>query len=69
MYSAKAKGKNQAQLYGATRRAAGADGLLIEVHPVPEQAVSDGDQSLMFDEFDALMAGLEPVAAAVGRSL
>ena len=49
--------------------AAGADGLLIEVHPVPEQAVSDGDQSLTFDEFDALMAGLEPVAAAVGRSL
>ena len=49
--------------------AAGADGLLIEVHPVPEEAVSDGDQSLTFDEFDALMAGLEPVAAAVGRSL
>jgi len=49
--------------------AAGADGLLIEVHPVPEEAVSDGDQSLTFDEFDALMSGLEPVAAAVGRSL
>ena len=49
--------------------AAGADGLLIEVDPAPEQAVSDGDQSLTFDEFDALMAGLEPVAAAVGRSL
>jgi 3-deoxy-7-phosphoheptulonate synthase len=49
--------------------AAGADGLLIEVHPVPEEAVSDGDQSLTFDEFDALMAGLEPVAAAVGRKL
>jgi len=49
--------------------AAGADGLLIEVHPVPEEAVSDGDQSLTFDEFDALMAGLEPVAKAVGRSL
>ncbi|HIF06024.1 MAG TPA: 3-deoxy-7-phosphoheptulonate synthase, partial [Gemmatimonadetes bacterium] len=49
--------------------AAGADGLLIEVHPEPEQAVSDGDQSLTFDEFGALMAGLEPVAAAVGRSL
>ena len=49
--------------------AAGADGLLIEVHPVPEQAVSDGDQSLTFEEFDALMAGLEPVAVAVGRSL
>ena len=49
--------------------AAGADGLLIEVHPVPEEAVSDGDQSLTLEEFDALMAGLEPVAKAVGRSL
>jgi len=49
--------------------AAGADGLLIEVHPEPEKAVSDGDQSLTFDEFDALMKGLEPIAAAVGRSL
>ncbi len=49
--------------------AAGADGLLIEVHPEPEKAVSDGDQSLTFDEFDALMAGLGPVATAVGRSL
>jgi len=49
--------------------AAGADGLIIEVHPEPEQAVSDGDQSLTFDEFDSLMAGLAPVAAAVGRSL
>jgi 3-deoxy-7-phosphoheptulonate synthase len=49
--------------------AAGADGLLIEVHPEPERALSDGDQSLTFDEFDTLMAGLEPVAAAVGRSL
>jgi len=49
--------------------AAGADGLLIEVHPEPEQATSDGDQSLTFDEFDALMTGLKPVAAAVGRKL
>ena len=49
--------------------AAGADGLLIEVHPDPEMAVSDGDQSLVFDEFDSLMAGLAPFAAAAGRTL
>lgn len=49
--------------------AAGADGLLIEVHPDPERAVSDGDQSLTFTEFEDLMAGLAPVAEAVGRTL
>ena len=49
--------------------AAGADGLIIEVHPDPEMAVSDGDQSLVFDEFDSLMAGLAPFAVAAGRSL
>ncbi len=49
--------------------AAGADGLLIEVHPDPEMAVSDGEQSLKFGEFDSLMEGLGPFAAAVGRSL
>ena len=49
--------------------AAGADGLLVEVHPNPELAFSDGDQSLDFGEFDALMEGLAPVAAAMGRTL
>jgi 3-deoxy-7-phosphoheptulonate synthase len=49
--------------------AAGADGLLVEVHPDPERAVSDGDQSLDFDEFENLMAGLRPFAAAAGRTL
>ena len=39
-------------------RACGAHGLLIEVHPDPEQALSDGDQSLTFNEFGALMNGL-----------
>jgi 3-deoxy-7-phosphoheptulonate synthase len=47
--------------------AAGADGLLVEVHPVPEEATSDGEQSLSLDEFDALMRGLDPFLAAVGR--
>ena len=49
--------------------AAGADGLIVEVHPNPEMAVSDGDQSLVFDEFDSLMAGLAPFAEAAGRTL
>jgi len=38
----------------------GADGLLIEVHPCPEQALSDGDQSLSFGEFRRMMDDLEP---------
>ncbi|MCK5652280.1 MAG: N-acetylneuraminate synthase family protein, partial [Gemmatimonadetes bacterium] len=49
--------------------AAGADGLLVEVHPDPETALSDGDQSLDLDEFRALMEGLRPFAEAAGRSL
>lgn len=49
--------------------AAGADGLLIEVHPNPEEAKSDGAQSLRPNEFRQLMIGLDPVAQAVGRSL
>ena len=49
--------------------AAGADGLLIEVHPNPEEAKSDGPQSLRPKEFRELMIGLDPVAQAVGKSL
>jgi 3-deoxy-7-phosphoheptulonate synthase len=40
--------------------AIGADGLLIEVHPFPERAASDGAQSLQFDQFRALMKDLRP---------
>jgi len=40
--------------------AAGADGLLVEVHPNPDQAWSDGEQSLDFAEFDAMMTALQP---------
>ncbi len=47
--------------------AAGADGLMIEVHPDPEHALSDGDQSLTLEAFSALMQRLEPFAAAAGR--
>jgi 3-deoxy-7-phosphoheptulonate synthase len=39
--------------------AAGADGLLIEVHPVPEEAWSDGAQSLTFSDFEELMASVK----------
>ena len=49
--------------------AAGADGLLIEVHPNPENALSDGGQSLKTERFAALMVQLRAVAEAVGRTL
>jgi 3-deoxy-7-phosphoheptulonate synthase len=49
--------------------AAGADGLLIEVHPKPEVALSDGPQSLKPEKFFALMKDLKKVAEAVGRTL
>jgi 3-deoxy-7-phosphoheptulonate synthase len=47
--------------------AAGADGLLIEVHPHPASAASDGQQSLTFGQFEALMGQVDVVARAVGR--
>jgi 3-deoxy-7-phosphoheptulonate synthase len=49
--------------------AAGADGLMIEVHDHPEKALSDGPQSLRPDAFDALVGRLRRVADAVGRKL
>ncbi len=49
--------------------AAGADGLLIEVHPCPTEAWCDADQALTPDEFATLMARLAQVALAVGRTL
>jgi 3-deoxy-7-phosphoheptulonate synthase len=49
--------------------AAGADGLIVEVHPEPEKALSDGAQSLKPQRFADLMASLRPIAAAVGRTL
>jgi len=49
--------------------AAGADGLIVEVHPRPAEAKSDGDQSLTLDQFGAMMAMLAPFAEAAGRSL
>jgi 3-deoxy-7-phosphoheptulonate synthase len=49
--------------------AAGADGLIIEVHNNPAEALSDGPQSLKPDKFAKLMAELRPLAAVLGRSL
>ena len=49
--------------------AAGANGLMIEVHPRPEDALSDGPQSLHPEEFDDLMSRLRPLAELVGRSM
>ena len=49
--------------------AAGADGLLIEVHPNPDQALADGPQSLTFDNFRLLMSQLLPIAKARNRKL
>ena len=49
--------------------AAGADGLLIEVHPNPDQALADGPQSLTFDNFRLLMAQLLPITEARNRTL
>jgi 3-deoxy-7-phosphoheptulonate synthase len=49
--------------------AAGADGLIVEVHPDPEHAWSDGEQSLDFAGFDAMMADLEPWITAREQSL
>ncbi|MGH2491143.1 MAG: 3-deoxy-7-phosphoheptulonate synthase [Candidatus Limnocylindria bacterium] len=49
--------------------AAGADGLMVEVHPSPDHALSDGFQSLTFDNFAALVARASAVARAVGRGV
>ena len=49
--------------------AAGADGLIVEVHPNPPAALSDGEQSLTPESFALLMERVEAVAAAVGRTV
>jgi len=49
--------------------AAGADGIMIEVHPHPDMALKDGAQSLTFANFQQLMSQIEYVARAVGRNI
>src|SRR5580700_7916756 len=49
--------------------AVGADGLMVEVHHQPDQAMSDGPQSLFPDQFDELMKQVRQIAAVVGRTV
>jgi 3-deoxy-7-phosphoheptulonate synthase len=49
--------------------AAGADGIIVEVHPTPERAMSDGSQSLFPEQFAALVRDLRPIAQVLGRSI
>lgn len=65
-------GTGHASLVPAMARAsiaAGADGLIIEVHPNPDKALSDGYQSLNFDQFAETMAGCLKIATAMDRTL
>jgi 3-deoxy-7-phosphoheptulonate synthase len=49
--------------------AAGADGIIVEVHPTPDRAMSDGAQSLFPEQFAALVRDLRPIAQVLGRSI
>ncbi|MFH1149959.1 MAG: 3-deoxy-7-phosphoheptulonate synthase [Actinomycetota bacterium] len=49
--------------------AAGADGIIVEVHPDPDAALCDGPQALTLDSFDSMMAKLKAIAPIVGRSI
>ena len=49
--------------------ACGADGLMLEVHSSPEDAFSDGDQSILPEKFKKLVSELKPIAVAVGRTI
>jgi 3-deoxy-7-phosphoheptulonate synthase len=49
--------------------AAGADGLLMEMHPNPDKAVSDGAQSLFPEQFEKLVEELRIIAPAIGRKI
>jgi 3-deoxy-7-phosphoheptulonate synthase len=48
--------------------AAGADGLIVEVHPDPDRAFSDGAQTLRPDQFTEMLVQVRAIAAAIGRS-
>ncbi|MGE5247755.1 MAG: 3-deoxy-7-phosphoheptulonate synthase [Verrucomicrobiota bacterium] len=60
---------NYVQPMACASVAAGADGLMIEVHPTPEKALSDGPQSLTFEKFAETMAAIRPYAKVAGRTL
>ncbi|MFQ3588152.1 MAG: 3-deoxy-7-phosphoheptulonate synthase [Fimbriimonadaceae bacterium] len=66
------QGTGRRDLVGPMSRAAiaaGADGLIIEVHPNPDHAIKDGAQSITIEAFEEIMPGLAKVAAAVDRTL
>jgi 3-deoxy-7-phosphoheptulonate synthase len=54
---------------GRAAIAAGADGILVEVHPTPDRALSDGGQSLYPDQFTRMVQEIRAIAAAIGRSV
>ena len=54
---------------GRAAVAAGADGLMVEVHPDPEHALSDGAQSLFPEQFEELMEQIGTIARAIGRDV
>ena len=65
-------GTGKASLVAAMARAAvaaGADGLILEVHPEPEKAMSDGYQALMLDAFREMMVDCRKVAKALGTTM
>jgi 3-deoxy-7-phosphoheptulonate synthase len=67
-----AHGTGKASLVGAIAKAAvaaGADALMVEVHPDPAKAWSDGPQSLTLEHFARMMQELRPIAQAVGREM
>jgi len=49
--------------------ASGADGIMVEVHPHPEEALSDGQQSLRFSKFNALMQAIKPLLEVMHKTL
>jgi 3-deoxy-7-phosphoheptulonate synthase len=49
--------------------AAGADGIIVEVHPAPDRALSDGGQSLYPDQFARLATEIRAISSAIGRSV
>ncbi len=53
---------------GLASIAAGANGLMIEIHPNPEKALSDGEQALTFSEFEAFLASTKPLLSAINKS-
>lgn len=53
---------------GLAAIAAGADGLMIEIHPNPEKALSDGEQALTFNEFELFLESSKPLLSAINKS-